>query len=287
MKKQKIIFFLFILVGLGILNYPYISQWVNQKNESQVIYTYDQAVDKLTDTERKQLLAEAAAYNQTLLQQGQELKDGFQEKDEPEKQEQGDKDYEEYESLLDPSGDGIMGYLEIPAIEVFLPVYHGTKEKVLEQGAGHLFGSSLPVGGTGTHAVIAAHTGLSSRILFTDLDQLKKGDVFFLNMLGEKLAYQIDQIETVLPDRTDLLEIEKDKDYVTLVTCTPYGINSHRLLVRGERIPYSESVQTQKEKESASGFLIWGRRFFWLSLLILLVAGVLLLKPGKRKVEKK
>ena len=276
MKKQKIIFFLFILVGLGILNYPYVSQWINQKNESQVIYSYDRAVEEMSDRKKEQLIAEASAYNKTLCEQGQELKDGFQEKEETESEDQG---YEKYEELLNPAGDGIMGYLEIPSIEVFLPVYHGTGERALEQGAGHLYGSSLPVGGMGSHAVIAAHTGLASRVLFTDLDQMKTGDVFFLNVLGEKLAYQVDQIETVLPDRIDLLKIRKDKDYVTLVTCTPYGINSHRLLVRGERISYSESAEVQKNQESTAGFLKWGRRFFWFSLLILTIAGVILLKP--------
>lgn len=276
MKKQKIIFFLFILVGLGILNYPYVSQWINQKNESQVIYSYDRAVGEMSDRKKEQLIAEASAYNKTLCEQGQELKDGFQKEEDTESEDQG---YEKYEELLNPAGDGIMGYLEIPSIEVFLPVYHGTSERALEQGAGHLHGSSLPVGGRGSHVVIAAHTGIASRVLFTDLDQMKTGDVFFLNVMGEKLAYQVDQIETVLPDRIDLLKIRKDKDYITLVTCTPYGINSHRLLVRGERISYSESTEVQKEQESTAGFLKWGRRFFWFSLLILIIAGVLLLKP--------
>ena len=158
-------------------------------------------------------------------------------------------------------------------------------EHVLEQGAGHLFGSSLPVGGAGTHAVIAAHTGIATRMFFTDLDQMKTGDLFFLNVLGEKLAYQVDQIVTVTPDRTDLLRIEEGKDQVTLVTCTPYGINSHRLLVRGKRIPYREA-QKRAEQAKESGFLIWGKRVFVLSILFLGAAGFWLLKPSKRKEEK-
>ena len=141
------------------------------------------------------------------------------------------------------------------------------------------------VGGGGTHAVIAAHTGIATRMFFTDLDQMKTGDLFFLNVLGEKLAYQVDQIVTVTPDRTDLLRIEEGKDQVTLVTCTPYGINSHRLLVRGKRIPYREA-QKRAEQAKESGFLIWGKRVFVLSILFLGAAGFWLLKPSKRKEEK-
>ena len=278
-KRQRLIFFLFLLVGMGFLNYPFVSQWVNQRNQSKVIYEYEKKAEKLSDTGKQKLLGEARNYNSKLragrVLPGDSFGGGAEETSA----------YREYQKLLDVFGDGILCYLEIPSIEVFLPVFHGTSEHVLEQGAGHLFGSSLPVGGAGTHAVIAAHTGIATRMFFTDLDQMKTGDLFFLNVLGEKLAYQVDQIVTVTPDRTDLLRIEEGKDQVTLVTCTPYGINSHRLLVRGKRIPYREA-QKRAEQAKESGFLIWGKRVFVLSILFLGAAGFWLLKPSKRKEEK-
>lgn len=193
MKRQRLIFFLFLLVGMGFLNYPFVSQWVNQRNQSKVIYEYEKKAEKLSDTGKQKLLGEARNYNSKLragrVLPGDSFGGGAEETSA----------YREYQKLLDVSGDGILCYLEIPSIEVFLPVFHGTSEHVLEQGAGHLFGSSLPVGGAGTHAVIAAHTGIATRMFFTDLDQMKTGDLFFLNVLGEKLAYQVDQIVTVTP----------------------------------------------------------------------------------------
>ena len=283
MKKQRVIFFLFLLVGIGVLNYPFISQWVNQRSQSQVIYGYDEAVEEMPDEEKQEMLSQAEAYNEKLAQKPQVLYDGFaQQEDERDTQET--EEYSEYERLLDPAGNGIMGYLEIPAIDVFLPVGHGTDESVLQQGVGHLYGSSLPVGGESTHAILAAHAGISSKMLFTDLDQLREGDHFFLNILGNKLAYQVDQILTVTPDQTEGLEITEGRDLVTLVTCTPYGINSHRLLVRGERIPYEE---TEKEEEQAEGgFFVWGKRFFAGSVLFLVIAGVILLRPHKEDEKK-
>lgn len=279
MKRQKLIFFLFLLAGMGFLNYLFVSQWINQRNQSKVIYEYEKKAEKLSDTGKQKLLGEARNYNSKLRSGGVLPGDSFGGGEEETSA------YREYQKLLDVSGDGILCYLEIPSIEVFLPVFHGTSEHVLEQGAGHLFGSSLPVGGAGTHAVIAAHTGIATRMFFTDIDQMKTGDLFFLNVLGEKLAYQVDQIVTVTPDRTDLLRIEEGKDQVTLVTCTPYGINSHRLLVRGKRIPYREA-QKRAEQAKESGFLIWGKRVFVLSILFLGAAGFWLLKPSKRKEEK-
>ena len=166
MKRQRLIFFLFLLVGMGFLNYPFVSQWVNQRNQSKVIYEYEKKAEKLSDTGKQKLLGEARNYNSKLragrVLPGDSFGGGAEETSA----------YREYQKLLDVSGDGILCYLEIPSIEVFLPVFHGTSEHVLEQGAGHLFGSSLPVGGAGTHAVIAAHTGIATRMLFTDLDQM-------------------------------------------------------------------------------------------------------------------
>lgn len=166
-----------------------------------------------------------------------------------------------------------MGSIEIPSIDVNLVIYHGTEEEVLQKGVGHLQGTSLPVGGTGTHSVLSAHTGLPNKKLFTDLDQLEPGDVFYLHILGETLAYKVDQILTVLPHETDALMIDSTQDYVTLVTCTPYGINSHRLLVRGTRIPYEEAQQIAQDAGTHSGST-WRDEYLkalFVGLLILLV----------------
>ena len=192
----------------------------------------EKKAEKLSDTGKQKLLGEARNYNSKLragrVLPGDSFGGGAEETSA----------YREYQKLLDVSGDGILCYLEIPSIEVFLPVFHGTSEHVLEQGAGHLFGSSLPVGGAGTHAVIAAHTGIATRMFFTDLDQMEKGDIFILHILGKHLAYKVDQIKTVLPDETSDLDIIEGEDHVTLITCTPYGVNTHRLLVRGVRTKY-------------------------------------------------
>ena len=161
----------------------------------------------------------------------------------------------DYESQLNIAGDGIMGYVHVPKIGVHLPIYHGTDSDSLERGIGHLLGSSLPIGGADTHSILTAHSGMASQKMFSDLPQLAVGDVFYLNVLGETLAYQVDQINTVLPHDTTYLGIEQDMDICTLVTCTPFGVNTHRLLVRGSRIPYEEAevieeVTTQEEVAS-------------------------------------
>lgn len=181
-----------------------------------------------------------------------------------------------YEEILNPSGDGIMGVLRIPKIQVHLPVYHGTSAKVLEEGVGHLYGSSFPTGGEGTHSVLSSHRGLPSKTLFTDLDQIKEGDLFFLDILGEEMAYRVEAILTVEPEETDALEIIPGKDYVTLVTCTPYGINSHRLLVRGERISWEEKDKEPEENE-AYGIWRWMKILFIVSAVVILAAGILLI----------
>lgn len=223
------------------------------------------------------MYSDAEAYNRSLKEGEQDLTDGFSDVSRAD---------EIYEELLNPQGDGVMCYLEIADINVFLPVYHGTGTEELERGAGHLYGSSLPVGGEGTHAVLAAHRGLASKALFTDLDQMEEGMVFHIYVLGEKLSYRVDRISTVTPEDTELLEIEEGKDYVTLVTCTPYGINSHRLLVRGSRISPGETEEAGAQK-AESGFGAWERRFFKVSVLILIFAGIILLRPEKQKGEKK
>ena len=157
---------------------------------------------------------------------------------------------ENYDNQLNIAGNGIMGYVEIPKIQVNLPIYHGTDAEELDRGVGHLLGSSLPVGGENTHTILSGHSGMASQKMFTDLEQLTQGDVFYLNVLGETLAYQVTEINTVLPYETDLLGIAPGEDLCTLVTCTPYGVNSHRLLVRGSRIPYEEAAAMEEETAS-------------------------------------
>ncbi len=267
MKKQNIILFLFLLVGFSILNYPFISQLVNRRNESQAVESYEKQTDILEDEKKRIIKQEAEAYNKELLEKQTGVSDGFS---------MQNKRDDIYEEILNPSGDGIMGVLRIPKIQVHLPVYHGTSAKVLEEGVGHLYGSSFPTGGEGTHSVLSSHRGLPSKTLFTDLDQIKEGDLFFLDILGEEMAYRVEAILTVEPEETDALEIIPGKDYVTLVTCTPYGINSHRLLVRGERISWEEKDKEPEENE-AYGIWRWMKILFIVSAVVILAAGILLI----------
>ena len=223
------------VAGLSFLLYPTVSNLWNQAHQSRAIATYTEQVEKLDDSSNKEMLKAARKYNKELLKKADHWK-------------LSKKDKKKYESLLDVSGTGIMGYIEIPKIDCSLPVYHGTDEGALQIAIGHLEGSSLPVGGKSSHCVLSGHRGLPSARLFTDLDQMGEGDTFILNILGHKLAYEVDQIKVVLPEEMSDLEIQEGKDLCTLVTCTPYGINTHRLLVRGHRVKYVETkVQEQKE----------------------------------------
>lgn len=223
------------VVGLSFLLYPTVSNLWNQAHQSRAIAAYTEQVEKLDDSSNKEMLKAARKYNKELLKKADHWK-------------LSKKDKKKYESLLDVSGTGIMGYIEIPKIACSLPVYHGTDEGALQIAIGHLEGSSLPVGGKSSHCVLSGHRGLPSARLFTDLDQMEEGDTFILNILGHKLAYEVDQIKVVLPEEMSDLEIQEGRDLCTLVTCTPYGINTHRLLVRGHRVKYVETkVQEQKE----------------------------------------
>lgn len=228
-----------LVIALSVLLYPTVSNYLYEKNSSRVISLYDEERIRLTEEEKQQTLAEARAYNQELMS-NIELLDPFS----PVKAEVD----ERYESLLNDSGSGMMGYIRIPKIQVELPIYHGTSESVLQTGAGHFQGTSLPVGGENTHAVLTGHRGLPSKKLFTDLDQMEHGDVFYVKVLDETFAYEVDQILTVLPTDTQELNIVPGEDYVTLVTCTPYAVNTHRLLVRGHRIPYEEAVEIASDE---------------------------------------
>ncbi len=240
------------LIGTGILlmAYPFVSNSLYEHRQEEVIYEYQKETDKMDTTKIHQMLKEAEEYNVKLKNREAVLTDPF----DPELN--MDKTEEQYEHLLNSENDGIMGYIEIPEIDVFLPVYHGTSQEVLKRGVGHLENTSLPVGGKDTHCVLSAHTGLSDKKLFTDLVLLKKGDLFYIQVLDRRLAYEVDQIRVVRPEDTSLLRIIPEKDLVTLVTCTPYGVNSHRLLVRGHRVTEQKKLQkAARKKQTASPWM--------------------------------
>lgn len=213
-----------MIAALGLIAYPTFSDWWNRMHQSYAVAGYVKQTKDMSGAERKAMLKAAHEYNERLAANG----DRWHMTDEQKR---------EYDETLDVTGTGIMGYVTIPRIKVKLPVYHGTSEGVLQIAAGHLAGTSLPVGGATTHAVVSGHTGLPSARLLTGLDELRKGDTFAFHVLDETYTYQVDQISVVLPSEISKLNIESGADYATLITCTPYGVNSHRLLVRGHRIP--------------------------------------------------
>ncbi len=221
------------LLSLGLTLYPVISNYVNQKYASEIHTAYQEVIEQADDTALLEARAAAVSYNKTITP-GSITEEAYS-------QEALLAASENYDSQLNIGGAGIMGYVEIPKISVNLPIYHGTGNDSLDRGVGHLLGSSLPVGGEDTHCILTGHSGLASQKMFTDLEQLEVADVFYLNVLGETLAYQVEEVNTVLPHDTSLLGIEDGRDICTLVTCTPYGVNTHRLLVRGTRIPYEEA----------------------------------------------
>ena len=225
--RSTILPILILLIGLSLMLYPSFADWWNSFHSSRAIASYEEQVANIDDAQYEELWDAARDYNQSLLHRPNDFI-------------LSDEQQEIYKSLLDIGGNGIMGYIEIPVIDVMLPIYHGTKESVLQIAVGHLDWTSLPVGGAGSHCVLSGHRGLPSARLFTDLDKLKVGDVFMLHVLNEILTYEIDQILIVEPQDTDPLLIEPGKDLCTMITCTPYGINSHRMLVRGHRIESQE-----------------------------------------------
>lgn len=245
LKILNILIAVLFFAGAGVLAYPAVSNWWNQRQQDQIAEGYAKTVDEASEEEIRRMWEEAEAYNQNLILD-EIIIDPFDQV--VNRKVDGD-----YENTLNPQQNGVMGTLEIPGIGVYLPISHGTGEEVLQKAVGHLEQSSLPVGGEGTHAVLTGHRGLPSAKLFTDLDEMEEGDVFYLHILDETLAYQVDQITVVEPDNLQDLAIEAGKDYVTLVTCTPYGINSHRLLVRGVRIPYEEKEEGAQEAKAGAG----------------------------------
>lgn len=236
MKKIKknfstIILVIILLVGLSLLLYPTVSDYWNSFHQSRAIASYAETVAEINNIDYEKIWNDAVAYNRQWTQKSNKWL-------------MSEEEIAEYESILNVSGNGIMGYIEIPEIKVSLPIYHGVDEGVLQIAIGHLPETSLPVGGKGTHCVISGHRGLPSAKLFTDLDQLVEGDIFIMRILDETLTYEVDRILIVEPEDVSALEAEEGMDYCTLVTCTPYGVNSHRLLVRGHRI---ENLETSNQ----------------------------------------
>ena len=243
MKKKILLISLAVmmfLLALGITLYPLISSYYNDRHQSQIQTKYEERLEQIDNSAKIHAKQLAIAYNNALKPENQ-IGEAFTEQTILEAS-------VDYDAQLNVAGDGIMCYVEIPRIDVVLPVYHGTDASTLERGVGHLLGSSLPVGGESTHSVLTAHSGVASMKLFSDLDQLQSGDVFYIHVLGEVLAYQVFDINTVLPHKTELLQIQTGKDLSTLVTCTPFAVNTHRLLVTGERIPYEEAEEIIEEQ---------------------------------------
>ena len=273
-KKNYIGLGLLFLIGLSILLYPMVSDAWNRYRDSLLISNYSSSVSSDDNSEKIDSMWKAAQeYNEQIKQES--VPDAFSVRD-------GQTD-STYESLLNLNGDGMMGYVEIPVIDVSIPIYHYTTDETLEKGAGHLFGSSLPVGGKSTHCILSAHRGLPSAKLFTDLNLVEEGDVFYLHVLGKTLAYEVDQILTVEPHDVAALEIDPEQDLCTLVTCTPYGINSHRLLVRGHRV---ETVEERAPVRVSSDAAYLNRNAVALCLaapvLVVLLLVAVLKQPRKR-----
>ncbi len=277
-KKKKvsitnILLVLIMLTGIGILAYPSVSDWWNSMHATQAIAGYVEAVETMSKEEKEAIFAKAKEYNDS-------LPNGVNFNISEEK-------YAEYASILDVTGTGIMGYIQIQSIGVNLPVYHGVDEGILQIAVGHIPGSSFPIGGERTHAVMSGHRGLPSAKLFSDLDKLKEGDVFTVTVLDETFTYMIDQIRIVLPEETDELAIVDDKEYATLVTCTPYGVNSHRMLMRGHRIANIDGKATPADAVKIPTYIVIPA--VGIPLLFVVLLGMLIYyrkkKPGKTAQE--
>ena len=272
------------LLALLITLYPVISNYINERYASEIHTAYEEIIQQADNSALLEAKKLAIAYNETITPgtageaySQAALTDASR----------------DYESQLNIAGAGTMGYVEIPKISVNLPIYHGTGNDSLERGVGHLLGSSLPVGGASTHAILTGHSGMATQKMFTDLEQLSVGDVFYLHILDETLAYQVDRIKTVLPYDTSLLGITSGRDYCTLVTCTPYGINTHRLLVRGTRIAYEEAEviveETAQEEQQQSRWeekYLLGLLLGVLAVLILFLAAVIFMWIRKKYIAR-
>ena len=280
-KLNKLIIGIIFLAGLSLLLYPFVANQWNNHRQKQLISSYEQSVsdkDAAHEIDYDAELQKAKAYNEALLPSI--LPDSFAVA-------QAIEEDKTYMDALNIAGDEVMGIVEIPKINIKLPIYHTTDEEVLKQAAGHLEGSSLPVGGESTHAVISAHRGLPSASLFTDLDQLKKGDHFLIHVLNETLCYEVDKISVVKPEETSSLAVEEGQDLVTLLTCTPYGVNTERLLVRGHRVPYVEQ-EVADEKTPLSGISLHTNYLLWVIIGLTITAiFILVLYLKEKKLQQK
>ena len=281
-----VLFALLFLVGFGVLAYPTISNQWNTYRQSRLISKYKEVTEKTGKEDFTREWEKARAYNDSITVNQPMSADVFSEGG------QEDED-SEYWNVLNLNGDGMMGYISIPKINVELAIYHGTSDDVLQTGVGHIEGTKLPIGGESNHTVLAAHRGLPSAKLFTDLDQLVEGDEFYIHIFDEVLAYQVDQILPMVDKDdtealTEALGIEEGQDYVTLFTCTPYGVNTHRLLVRGTRVEYNgEEDVPETPVEAARGLLEDYYMFFLIGGICVTALAVLLLRRGSGRKEKK
>lgn len=275
-KIRHLIAALIITGGIILVCYPSFASFINQWFANREIAEYQNEMENTSEEQLRATMQMAYNYNAT-------LPGGF-----PADPFTGDNIANlkgtEYEDFWMVQAGAMLGYVEVPSINVYLPVYYGTSEEVLDKGAGVVANTSLPVGGSGTHSVISAHTGMASKKLFTDLNLVKEGDIFFLHVLNQNFAYQVDQIRVVLPEETDELYIQEGKDYVTLLTCTPFGINDHRLLVRGERIDYdfSQKETDRMKPEAVVNNYLW---LLVLGVVTVLAVGIALRKRKKRKSD--
>ncbi len=284
-KISGILFGLMFLLGFAILIYPTVSNQWNTYRQNQLISSYEELIGKMAEEDFTKEWEKANAFNDTIIHNNI-FGDVFGENGDDIKN-------TEYWQILNVGNDGVMGYVSIPKINVKLSIYHGTADDVLQTGIGHLNGTKLPIGGESTHSVLAAHRGLPSARLFTDIDQLERGDMFYVHVLDETLAYQVDQILDMV-DKDDsetlqkALQIEEGQDYVTLFTCTPYGVNSHRLLVRGTRVPYNgeEEIESTAAESMLKSIQNYYMIYLILGLSVTLLVILLmrfLIKPGKKK----
>lgn len=264
--------FLLLLLAVGLIVYPFIANYIYENRADSIVASAEASMEEIQDDEEIAEIAAANEYNQVISSGRVILTDPFE-------ADVLSEDVSDYNSLLCVTDDGVMGFVEIPSIDLMIPIYHGTSDAVLEKGAGHLQGTSLPVGGESTHTVITGHTGLSNAKLFTDLTELEEGDIFFLKTVGRKLAYEVDQIKVVEPTVMHDLQIIPGGDYCTLLTCTPYGVNSHRLLVRGVRTDYEEVIEkkeTFEVKPTESKWMSEYKNALYLSIVCFVVGMVLL-----------
>ncbi len=285
-KKSNILVYaiavLMLLAGLCVFLYPIVSNYLEEKNHTEAISVYDDTVKKKTEAELSAEWEKAKVYNENLA--GDPVHDPFVPGS-------GYTLPDNYNDVLNVNNDGMMGYIEIPSISVKLPIYHSTTEEVLQKGVGHIESTALPVGGLGTHCVLTGHTGLPTAELFTRLSELKEGAVFYISVLDKTLAYKVCEINVVLPDDMEKLVAYKNRDLVTLVTCTPYGVNSHRLLVTAERTEYN--AEEEKNAEATKTSTVFGGKYHYyiigiglaLLLLLLLLIIYLIYKKIKRKKD--